>query len=293
MQKTFTYSLKDKLMFYASYFFYKVIIPFEVRKPRWRLWLYEWKYTIEKFKEYNVSIAWPYTIDTISTKFGIFKIRLNTSDAANVSPAFERRDVNYLLKLLKTLRKKNRKVLFCDIGADLGGYSVIVGNRFQNKGVTVKTFEPVQESCTLIQENVRMNHLDTSVELFPVALSNENNPAVTITLNIATPGSSSMVNAGSANVKECVIETKKLDDVIKDMVTDYDVLVLKIDVEGMEQQVLEGAHRVIKSGKEVFVMIEDFIDPAIITYMQNAGWHFLKKVTSYNSWWRYGEIDKR
>ena len=61
---------------------------------------------------------------------------------------------------------------------------------------------------------------------------------------------------------------------------------LKIDVEGVEREVLLGAENVINSGKEVYVMLEDFINPEIISFMEQNGWSFLTKVTSYNSWWR-------
>jgi hypothetical protein len=46
-----------------------------------------------------------------------------------------------------------------------------------------------------------------------------------------------------------------------------------------------GAEKVIASGKDVYVMLEDFIDPGIISFMEQHQWSFLAKRTSYNSWW--------
>lgn len=285
MKKKFRYSLRDKLLFYSSYFFYKMIIPFEIKDPRWRMWWYEFRYTIAKFKDYNKSIPWEDSRDIIKTKFGIFKIRLNTSDAANVSTAFERGDINYLLRLIRNLINKGKKVLFLDIGADLGGYSVTVANHFQKEPVKVKCFEPVESSCLLIQENLALNTVEGNVELIPVALLNEKNDHAEIMLDTVTPGSSSM--AGEGEKRAVVIKTERLDDVIGDEIAEYDAFVCKIDVEGVEQEVLEGSKEVINSGKDVYVMVEDFIKPEIIHYLEKNEFDFLAKVTSYNSWWYF------
>jgi len=168
LKKKFQYSLLDSIAFYISYFFYKLIIPFEVIQPKWKMWMYEWIYSLAKFKNYHYSVSWNYPIDTIWTKFGIFKIRINTSDAANVSPAFERRDQNYLIQLISQLISSGKKVLFLDIGADLGSYSVLVANKFINTPIAVKAFEPIFESCNLIEENIRKNSIEEYVSMYPL-----------------------------------------------------------------------------------------------------------------------------
>ncbi len=287
MQKKYRYTFFDNLSFYFSYLFYKCILPLEVKKPRWKLWWYEWLYSLAKVSDYTRNIPWRYSIDRITTRFGTFKIRINTSDAANVSPAFERRDQNYLLAVINKLCKQNKKVLFLDIGGDLGSYSVLVGNRFKNESVQIKCFEPVKESCDLIKENAALNGIEDAIEIFQVALLNEDNPEARITLDVGTPGSSTMKNSSSENIKEIVIRTNKLDTLLADTIAGYDVIVCKIDVEGVEREVLLGAENVINSGKEVYVMLEDFINPDIITFMEQNGWSFLAKTTSYNSWWYF------
>lgn len=287
MEQKFHYSFINKLIFYLSYFFYKIIIPFEVKDPRWKMWWYEFKYTIAKFKDYNTSIPWRYSQSKIRTKFGVFKIRVNTSDAANVSPAFERRDINYLLRLIKKITKTGKKVLFLDIGADLGGYSVIVANRFAKDPVRIKCFEPVEESCSLIRKNLAINGVEDNVKLYPVALLNGKKEQAEIMLDTITPGSSSMTSEGEAENKTVIIRTEKLDDVIGGEISEYDAIVFKIDVEGVEQEVLVGAKGILNSGKDIYIMVEDFIKPEIINYLGKNGWSFMTKVTSYNSWWHY------
>lgn len=292
MIRKFHYSFIDKLCFYLSYFFYKGIIPLEVKKPKWKMWWYEFVYTIAKFKDYQINVPWKYATDTIETRFGMFKIRKNTSDAANVSPAFERRDQNYLLRLIKRLIEEDKKVLFLDIGGDLGSYSVLVANQLDKKSVKIKCFEPIEPSCLLIKENMLLNHIEDKVELHPVALLNENNDNAEMRLNIGTPGSSSMKNEHDQNSKIVSIKTRRLDDMIGDLVSEFDAIVCKIDVEGVEQEVLEGATGILQTGKEIYIMVEDFIDPKIISYLENSGWSFMAKVTTYNSWWSYKDTTK-
>ncbi len=287
MKKKFRYSLVDKISFYFSYFFYKLIIPIEVISPKLKMWWYEFIYSLAKFKDYEISVPWNYSTDIIKTNFGTYKIRVNTSDAANVSPAFERRDINYLLKLIQRLLNKNKKVLFLDVGGDLGSYSVLVANRFDKNSVHVKCFEPIEESCSLIKENIGLNNSEAQVDVHPVALVDEDRDNVEMRLNTATPGSSSMKNDVDADCRVVKINTRKLDTILFNKVSDYDTIVIKIDVEGVEKDVILGAQQLLKSNKEVYVMVEDFINPEIINYLEESGWSFLAKVTSYNSWWIY------
>ncbi len=287
MLKRFHYSLFDKFLFYFSYFFYKCIIPLEVKKPRLRLWLYEMIYSLAKFKDYTISLPYKSKDNIIITKFGKFRIRANTSDAANVSPAFERRDQNYLLKLINKLCHQKKRILFLDVGGDLGSYTVLVGNRFRHENVKIKTFEPIEDSCTLINENIALNEIEKNCEVFGVGLLNEDNPSVKITSDIGTPGSSTMKESSAQNTQEIEIKAQKLDTVLADKIDDYDAVVFKIDVEGVEKEVLLGAERIINSGREMYVLLEDFIEPRIIPFMEEKGWAFLAKVTSYNSWWYF------
>ncbi len=285
MKQKFTFNLLSKLGFYFRYFFYKAIIPLEVKSPKFKMWWYEALYSLMKFKNYEICLTWPFNDDLIKTRFGKFRIRANTSDAANVSPAFERPDQNYLINLIKTLSGHDQRVLFLDIGGDLGSYTVLVGNRFKSYNVDIKCFEPIEDSCVLIRENIQLNMLEGKAELYPFALLNKNQEEVEIKLNIGSPGSSSLTETTQQKTKTLVVQTRKLDDVLSDDDLEYDAVVMKIDVEGVEKEVLQGASKFVQKAKSVHVMVEDFINPDIIQFLQNEGWEFSAKVTTYNSWW--------
>lgn len=212
MDNRYSYGLLEKIKFYSSYFFYKLIIPLEVTKPKPKMWWYELIYSLAKFKNYSVNLKFPFRDNTIQTKFGIFKIRPNTSDAACVSPAFERRDLNHLLKLLRNLTLQNKKVIFCDVGADLGSYSITVANRFKN--VDIKSFEPIEENCQLLRENLALNKAAHIVEVFPVALTDKDNSTMTMQFNVDSPGSSSLFSTRAKTVKNYLVRTTRLDSIL-------------------------------------------------------------------------------
>jgi hypothetical protein len=45
-----------------------------------------------------------------------------------------------------------------------------------------------------------------------------------------------------------------------------DTLIFKIDIEGVEEEVLGGTERILNSGKDIHLLIEDFVNPAIISF---------------------------
>lgn len=290
--RKFNYSALEKVLFYFSYFFYKLIIPFEVKIPRFKLWLYEWVYSLKNLfaqmggNKFPRSYLYPFSDKIIRTRFGSFKIRPGTSDAANVSPAFERRDVNFLFRTLRELSRKQKKVLFLDIGGDLGTYSVAVAKKFP--GVSVFCFEPIPESCRYIRENLKMNRVADRVKLFPYALSDKDNLTLSIRLNENMPGSSSSVSSNwktAEKFRDIRIKTKKLDTLVGKQAGKYDAIIFKIDVEGMEQKVLLGSKRTLACGKDIRLMVEDFVEPGIIRYLEKNRVEFTGKKTDYNSWW--------
>jgi FkbM family methyltransferase len=278
----YKYGMLDKLAFYASYFWYKLILPLEVRSPRLSMWHYEMAYTAHKFRDYEYCRPWNSPVDVISTRFGAFRIRGGTADAANVSPAFERRDLNRLFKVISRLVQSDKRVLFLDVGGDIGTYSIAVANRFQSEAVAVVCFEPIPASCALIRDNVERNGLAGKVELIEVALMDEPQESLRICLNTLAPGSSSIKGEG----EEIMVRAERLDNLLATRLNAFDAVVIKVDVEGVEESVMRGASGLLDQGVETYLMVEDFIDRSIIDYLEDSGWSFEGKLTEYNSWWK-------
>jgi len=146
----------------------------------------------------------------------------------------------------------------------------------------VVCFEPIPASCDLIRDNIERNQLMDKVELIEVALMDEAQDGLKISLNALAPGSSSVGGDGEA----VLVRADRLDNLLLDRVEDFDVMVLKIDVEGVEENVLRGASDLLEQGIETYLMVEDFIDRSIVAYLEDHNWSFEGKLTEYNSWWK-------
>ena len=70
------------------------------------------------------------------------------------------------------------------------------------------------------------------------------------------------------------------------LVRSDDVVVLKLDVEGYEVPALDGALATTTGAAEALLLVEDFVDHAVVGYLQATGWTFVDKLTPYNSFWR-------
>jgi FkbM family methyltransferase len=204
---------------------------------------------------------------------------------STVSPAFERRDIDYLLRLIHRQKKVGKKILFVDIGADIGTYAITVGNQFKNYDkLFIIAFEPAKSSYALLEENIKINNLNSKVELYNCALFNENDKEIEFHFDPATPTASWLILSDSDNNNQKVI-TKTLDSMLREKVGEFDVLILKLDVEGVETEVLQGGENILNYDKEVYLLVEDFVDPSVIQYLQKIGAEFICKLTPYNSWW--------
>ena len=282
----FRYATKDRIIFYAGYFFYKVFLNwFEVRRPRLKMFVYELMYSARKVFDYGALLPSPFNDDTVVTRFGTFRIRPRTVDMSNVSPAFERRDVNYMLRLLGALRAENRRVMFLDIGADIGTFAVTVGNSLKGyAGLRVHAFEQSPNSFKILAENIRINGLEGTSVLHNFALFSRDGVVMEFQFNPVAPGSSGLTLQG-ADADKTKVLARTLDAVLGSEASSFDAIVFKIDVEGVEADVLDGARGILASGRDIYLMIEDFIEPSIVRYLEARGARFLCKLTPYNSWW--------
>jgi FkbM family methyltransferase len=282
----FSFSRRDKIVFYWKYFISKTLyLWFEVRRPRVRMFLYEMLYSSMKFINPQSLMPSPFSTNYIETRYGGFRIRPRTADMATVSPAFERMDMDYLMSLIKRLRGEEKGILFLDVGASIGSFAVAVGNCLRDYGKSlVMSFEPARSSFELLRENIDINGLEGRVEPYNFALFSQDDLQLEFQFNSEAPGSSGLVLSGEGTEK---VTTKRLDTVMGDRLGNYDAVVFKIDVEGAEADVLDGAREVLSSGKEIYFLVEDFVKPSIVRYLEDMGASFTAKLTPYNSWWRY------
>jgi len=290
--KKFEYNNIDKIKFYSSYIFYKFLVLFEVKKPKIKLFLIDIFYSLINlisllsWKRCDLSKSFYKfcNLDYIETRFGKFLIKRNTNDAIVASPSFERRDVNFLIKKISEEIFNKRNVLFLDIGADFGYYSILLSNIFKNNELLkIYSFEPTSESRLLLEKNIELNNAK-SIKIFPFAIYSDSN--ISVKMKKWSTGSSS-ISLDIKNNDTGVVKTRTIDSALINEINNFDVIFIKIDIEGFETEALTGAKKTLESNKKIYLMVEDFADNRIIDFLENTDATFVGKFNNYNSWWKF------
>ena len=159
---------------------------------------------------------------------------------------------SFMLRFLKP------GMVFFDVGANIGHFTVLAARRLEDAGM-VCSFEPSQREFALLKANISLNSLN-NVRLFRAAVSS----AASLTILKVFPsgdgafntlGHPSHTRSGTRNTSEERVECITLDSVIEESRFDH-VELLKIDVEGGEVDVLRGAGNLMKMEKSPVVICE-------------------------------------
>jgi FkbM family methyltransferase len=130
--------------------------------------------------------------------------------------------------------------IFVDIGANIGLYTLIAASCVTESG-SVYSFEPAEKSFKRLCDNVILNGF-SNIKCYQMALSNETGEFPFYTSEDGHDAWNSFATpiAGKAFSKE-IIKCKKWDDFVFQHDLIDRVTMVKIDVEGWESRVLEGA----------------------------------------------------
>ena len=152
---------------------------------------------------------------------------------------WEPRTVRFLRRALRPFLNRTLDVVgLVDVGANIGFFSLLVaGAEFP-----VFAFEPVPRHASPLQQSVDLNAYHTHVRLYRNAVGAAHGAAV----HLAQNGSAhNMGNYQIAAAGEPAFMVT-LDRVLPFLLPpDCEIVVLKVDVEGYETEVLQGAQRII------------------------------------------------
>ena len=144
--------------------------------------------------------------------------------------------------LLHFLRKDD---LFVDIGANVGSYTVLAG---AHVGAKVKSIEPVPKTFQHLKNNIAINQIGNNVEAYNLALGNEKG-YISFTSSLDTMNH--VATSSEKNTIQVPVDT--LDEILG---KEEEPVLLKIDVEGFETDVLNGASSTLKKDKLKAIIIE-------------------------------------
>lgn len=180
----------------------------------------------------------------VNTYYGKFLIRKHTMDFKMANKAYEYKAINLFCKEL------THKDIVIDIGANSGLYSLVAAKY----GIHSLAFEPVNLNFNSLLKNIEINKQSNLVKAFNFGLG-DNEEKVKFNFNDYNTGAASKYQI-RMETTETDVEIKVFDKLeIEDLINAKNVLV-KIDVEGMEVNVIEGMQNFIKSTPEISYIIE-------------------------------------
>jgi FkbM family methyltransferase len=179
----------------------------------------------------------------MKTSMGEFDTRKGTLDFQYINYAYEIE--------IKHFIEKHQFDVFFDIGACLGEYCIWLGK----KGYPCYAFEPVNESYDMISKNIKLKDKKKNVKAFNYGLGNKHS-IEHFQLNHTNPGASKRVNLETSETVN--FEINALDDVFEGWGLKKETKILvKIDVEGMEVEMLSGAKKFFQHFDDITLIIEE------------------------------------
>jgi FkbM family methyltransferase len=136
--------------------------------------------------------------------------------------------------------------LFADVGANIGAYSILAASLPGTRSIA---FEPAADTYELLLANIRLNEYESRVTPHRSAIGNETGE-ISMTSGLDTINH--VAGSTEAAVAREKVQIRTLDDIFG---IDCPAVV-KIDVEGYETHVIEGAERLLENETLVGLVIE-------------------------------------
>ncbi len=151
-------------------------------------------------------------------------------------------DMGFLLHFLRPAD------LFCDVGANVGEYTVLASAAI---GARSMAFEPVHSSYAELRKNLEINQITPLVDARCMAVGSA---AGQLTLT-GDQDTQNHVVTGPVDARsddDVVVETDTLDALLANRTPQL----LKVDVEGWEHEVFQGAAAVLRNPELVSIIVE-------------------------------------
>lgn len=139
----------------------------------------------------------------------------------------------------------NKQTIFCDVGAAYGFHTLMMAREMKKVSKKVWAFEPSHKDRRLLLANLKLNNLNNYVNVEKYFVSDESN--ATIKFNLETHSGNIFIDGYSENIIE--VPQITLDDY------GVDFNLVKIDAEGFDLNVLQGAKSLIARGCKFTVEI--------------------------------------
>ena len=149
-------------------------------------------------------------------------------------------DMSFVLHLLR------KDDLFIDVGANIGAYTVLSGAAV---GARCFSIEPVPATFSYLIDNINLNQIGENVRAFNIG-AGQANEVLSFTTRLDTENH--VATNSDSDVDTVEVPVRPLDDVLGHS----QPLCMKIDVEGFEMAVVEGARDILSKQSLLAVIME-------------------------------------
>lgn len=188
---------------------------------------------------------------------GIFAVGVSSDLCSRI--LIKKRYEPRLVNLCKRYLNKDRDVI--DIGANVGFYTVLFAKNISHRS-KVLAVEPTKNATQRLRRNIELNGVMNKVEVFKGAVSNKNGTCRIHTVE-GKEEYSSLGAMDHPKIKGKKWVTEKVMQITLDKLIEQKSLnpgFLKVDVEGSEHLVFEGAQNVLFKNRPVILSeLSDFL----------------------------------
>lgn len=142
--------------------------------------------------------------------------------------------------------------VFIDVGAHIGKYTVQVARQLQDRGRVISIEAHPGNFSTLVK-NIKLNNLANVIAVNKAAWSENRSLGIYTDSESTTTAAYSVVEEFQGD--HVMVDAKRLDDIAKELRIDA-ASFMKLDVEGAEPQVLEGAEELLKRSDNLKIIFE-------------------------------------
>lgn len=214
---------------------------------------------------FNISVL--FTKEIEYKWLGNLKLKIRKGDAGLVG--------NYYYGLLEfeesllLLHYTRKTDIFLDVGANLGHYSLLLSGLKKCKSIAI---EPVPNTFERLRGQIRNNRLEEFITALNKGVSNEKGE-----LHFSTDKGTMNKIVSENYVKKQLVAVDCIDSICEN----EPINILKIDAEGYEKFILEGAHKVLRSENLDILLLE----------INNSGKHYnISDEVIYNKVIGYGFV---
>ena len=176
------------------------------------------------------------------------------------------------IHILRSLARRCSDVVFLDIGANIGAYSVVIS---AEQNVTeCHAFEPVPTLFAELRENILRNGLDEKIHAHEIVLSDDDG-YVEFLLRSKYGGDSGVLHTHLySHLPFRSVERLRRRALDAVLAISGRCIIAKIDVEGHEMQVLKGSEGTLRRNKgylQVEVLNEQR-EHEVVRFLEECGW---------------------